>query len=175
MIRAVVVLCLSAGLCLKGHGQVDAQLQVVDSHFAGVWVGTNHSYTKSAMVSTPVKIEIRDNPKKRELRLEYTYGTKGQKGYDHLVRFLAIKPAESRVDLHWQHDLVEHYQATGLDGVLNTGYGEIACAGKFYAPEKDVLYRFVFHIEADRFTYSWEKSDDGVKFVKTGDWDLMRE
>ena len=127
------------------------------------------------MVANQVKIEIRENPKKRELRLEYTYGTKGQKGYDHLVRFMAIKPAQSMLDLHWQHNSVEHYQASGLDQVLSTGYGEFTCTGKVRIDGKDLLYRCIFHIEADRFSYSWGKSDDGITFLKSGDWTLTRE
>ena len=174
-IRAAVIFIAYAGLCLKGSGQVNAQLQAVDSHFAGAWVGMNHDYTKTPMVSNPVRIEIRDNPKKGELRLEYTYWIKGQKGYDHLVRFMAIKPARSTVEFNWQHESKESYTVSGLDALLNTGFGEFTCAGTVHTSGKDIAYRCVFHIEVDRFNYSWEKSDDGVTFSKSGDWTLKRE
>lgn len=174
-VRAVTVLGLFAGLCVKSQGQLDAQLQALDSHLAGAWVGTNYDYTKTPMVSNPVRIEIKENPKKRELRLEYTYGTKGQQGYDHLVRFIAIKPAQSIIEFHWQHKSLERYQVSGLDGVLSTGYGDFTCAGTVHTDGIDLPYRCVFHIEAEHFSYSWEKSEDGVTFSKTGQWVLTRE
>ena len=175
LIRAIAALCLIAGLCQKGYGQIDAQLQAVDAHFAGAWVGTNHDYTQTPMVSNAVRIEIKENPKKRELRLEYTYGTKGQKGYDHWVRFMAIKPEQSTIEFHWQHKPLEHYQASGLDGVLRTGYGEFTCTGTVRTDVEHRPYRCIFHIETDRLSFLWEKSDDGVTFSKTGDWILTRE
>lgn len=174
-VRSIAILCLFAGLCPKGHGQADVQLQTVDSHFEGTWVGTNHDYTKTPIVSNPVRIEVKENPKKRELRFEYTYGTKGQKGYDRFVRFMAIKPAQSTVEFHWQHESIERYQVSGLDGVLSTGYGEFTCMGTAQTDVEHRPYRGVFHIEANQFTFSWEKSGDGASFIKTGDWVLTRE
>lgn len=174
-IRTTLVLCLIAGMCLHANGQVEVQLQALDSHFAGVWVGTNHDYTKIPMVTNHVRIVIKDNPKKGELRFEYTYGTKGQKGYEHLVRFLAIKPERSMVDFNWQHDPKEHCKAVGLDEVLGTGYGEFRCSYSVRTDRKDVWYRGIFRIEPDQFTYSWDKGDNQVDYVKSGEWTLTRE
>ena len=70
---------------------------------------------------------------------------------------------------------MELYRARGLDTVLSTGYGEFTCAGIVHNGGKDQLYRGLFHIEADILRYSWEKSEDGSTFSKTGDWTLTRE
>ena len=175
LVRVLVPLCMVGGLAVRGYGQANAPLGLVDTHFAGMWVGTNHDYTKVPMVANPVRIEIRDDPKKHELRMDYTYGIKGQRGYDHRVRFLSIEPATSTVEFHWQHRPTERYLAAGLDEVLRTGYGVFTCAGMVYSKYRIVPYRGMFDIEADRFTYSWEKSDDGVTFAKTGEWVLTRE
>lgn len=175
LIYTSAIFCLLSGVSSKATGQVDAQLLTLNSHFAGVWVGTSDNYVKMPMVTRPVRIEIKDNPKKRELRLEYWYGIKGQKTYEHLVRYMTIHPAKSSVDLAWQYESTEHFQARGLDGVLGTGYGDFTLANTFHADAGDVTYRCVFHIEADRFTYKWATSNDGVKFYKEAEWILTRE
>lgn len=174
-VRAVVILCSLASFGLKVNAQVDAQLQTLDSHIAGVWVGTNHDYTKTPMITTALRLEIADNPKKSELRLVYTYGIKGQKGYDHSVRFMSIKPATSLIELHWQHEIVGRYKANGLTEVLNAGYGKFTFGGTINTVGTDRIYVCIFHLEPNSLIYLWEKSDDGVTFYKTGDWTLNRE
>ena len=97
---------------------MDPRLQALNSHFAGVWVGTNYDYTKPKIVTNPVRIAITNDPQKGRLRLEYTYGTKGQKSYDHLVRFMVIDPAKSTVTLYWEGNKKEASKAGGLKELL---------------------------------------------------------
>ncbi|HEX9199218.1 MAG TPA: hypothetical protein VF865_06640 [Acidobacteriaceae bacterium] len=127
------------------------------------------------MVTTPVRVAITNDPKKGRLRLEYTYGTKGQKSYDHSVRFMVIDPAKSTVTLNWQHDSKEIYTAKGLDKILDAGYGDFGFYGSQSEHGLNVNYRATFELSADRLFYCWEKSNNGVDFSMNGEWTLSRE
>ena len=153
---------------------MDPRLQVLNSHFVGVWAGTNVAYN-SPTVTVPVRIVVTNDSKKGRLRLEYIYGTKGQKSYDHAVRFMVIDPASSRVTLNWRHNSDEVYKAVGLEEVLNAGYGSFGFFGAVQVNGLKVLYRQMLELTADSFYYCWEKTSDGVDYSKTGEWTLTRE
>jgi len=170
-----VLLCFVSCSWLQGHGQIDPRLQTVNLHFVGVWVGKNDAYIKSPTVTTPVRIAITNDPKKGRLRLEYTYGTKGQKSYDHSVRFIVIDPIKSTVTLNWQHNSKEVYKAAGLEKFLDAGYGDFGFSGTQTENGLNVIYRATFELNADDLYYRWEKSTNGVDFSITGEWTLSRE
>jgi hypothetical protein len=118
------------------------------------------------MVTTPVRLEIKDDPKKGILRIDYTYGIKGQKSYEHLVRFMAINPSKGTVTLNWQYEAKEAYDTAGLDKLLNAGYGDLEIS--------DAGYHAIFRLAPDRFSYFWEKSDENGEYSKTGEWTMTR-
>ena len=162
---------LLGGTLLQSQTQTDQQLHGLYSHFAGTWIGKHEDYTKTPTLETPLRIEIREDTKKRNLRLEYFYGTKGQKSYDHLVRFMSIDPSASIVTLNWNHDSKEHYKAEPLSELLSQGYGDLKFSGTLLG----TLYRGSFHLSPDHLSYFWEKSADSTHFYKTADWTLTRE
>ena len=172
---SILLLCILSCSWLQGRGQLDPRLQVLNSHFVGVWVGTNYDYTKPKIVTNPVRIAITNDPKKGRLRLEYTYGTKGQKSYDHLVRFMVIDPAKSTVTLYWEGDKKEASKAGGLKELLDAGYGIFQFSYTDVMNGSNVISLATFEIKEDSLYYCWEESKNGVDFSRTGEWRLTRE
>ena len=171
--RSLLLLYILCCSWLQGQGQANQQLRVLNSHFTGVWVGTHYDFSK--LKTTPVRLEITENPKNGVLRLEYVYGTKGQNSYSHIVRFMAIEPDKSAVTLRWEHESKDRYHADGLDKVLSAGYGDITLSPAQSVNGENLFYRATFHLSPERLTYFWEKSADNVTFVKTAEWTLTRE
>ena len=154
---------------------MDPRLQALNSHFVGVWVGTDHDFTDAKMPNISVRIAITDDPKKGRLRMEYTYGAKGEKSYDHLVSFMVIDPTKSTVTRSFEGGGTAVYKAGGLKELLDAGYGIFQFSFVDSENGSNVIHLATFEIKEDSLYYCWEESKNGVDFSRTAEWKLTRE
>ena len=172
---SILLLCVLSCSWLRGWGQLDPRLQVLNSHFVGVWVGTDNMYTDPKTTAVPVRIVITDDPKKGRLRMEYTYGAKGEKSYDHLVSFMVIDPTKSTVTRSFEGGGTAVYKAGGLKELLDIGYGIFQFSFVDSENGSNVIHLATFEIKEDSLYYCWEESKNGVDFSRTAEWKLTRE
>jgi hypothetical protein len=175
--RRFVVL-LSAGLLIgtaNSKSQTDPALQVVYSHFIGTWSGTDDYRSNRGMVTVPVAITISETKNQKALKLDYVYSKKGEKDYQHLVRFMAIDPVKGTVTLNWEHDDKEHYKTTGLDEFMKTGYGTFGFS-IVMLPENGVTIvdSCTLQLTANTLSYTWGESWNEPTSQTTGAWKLSR-
>jgi hypothetical protein len=173
---------LLALLCLPMRAQsarnTPANLVDVTANFVGDWVGTAQNLEHGALTTSPVALRITETKKKNSIRLDYTYGKKGEKGFDQSSRTFSFGPKLSEVTSQWQHDSKEIYQATGLEKFAETGYGMFVVSDSVPRPGPDGkkrLYRCTFHLDPNNLSYEWEASLDGNKFLTTGLFTFMRK
>jgi hypothetical protein len=173
---SILLVCVLSCSWLQGPGQMDPRLQVLYSHFVGVWVGTYYGYREPKIVTSPVRVVITIDAKRERLRWEYTYGTKGQKSYDHLVRFMAIDPAKSWVTIN-QAGSEWTYKAGDLKELLDTGYGIFHFAGAEFqfSSGSDVVSLGTYEIKEDSLYYCWAETSNRVDFSTRAEWKLTRE
>lgn len=141
-------------------------------NFVGTWVGTCCDFPGSKDPVLPVQIVITVEKNGETMRWEYTYGTKGQKGFDRDTRFVALDPARSVITLQWKHTEKESYRARGLDQFAQTGLGTIS--GANLDPKQRLVYHVIFDLEPASFTYKWLTTSDGKSYTLMGLFKLAR-
>jgi hypothetical protein len=138
-------------------------------------VGTDRYLKDGTDVTVTLRLEISETKKKDGLQCSYTYGEKGQKGFERSKRRLTLNPSTGEMTSHWNGHPTEHYEAKGLDEFAATGLGAFTAATNTKEDGKPVLYEGEFRLSQDKFSYKWDKSFDGKTFVRNGTITLERE
>lgn len=147
------------------------------SHFVGTWTGVGQNFTATPTETVPLTVVVTQetHSKHPALHMEYTYGTKGTKTYDHITRYLWFDPAKSQVVFEWKHAGKDVFEARGLETFFASGYGSFTVANVVLEARGDAYYHGLFMLGPQTWTYSWERSTDGKVFTKRSDWTLTRQ
>jgi hypothetical protein len=139
------------------------------TNFVGTWVGSSRYSKNGAEVTEHIKLEITEEKKQKRLRLDYTYGEKGQQGYDRRTRFITLEPLKEEMTSIFKGDAgpPNKYPTEGLDEFAKTGYGNFIVINQTaqVASGRPALFRGTFHLNADHFNYEWIESLDGQRFT----------
>jgi hypothetical protein len=165
-----------------GLGQtpvVDSTKASVDiyANFVGSWVGTSRYAKNGVEAREHIKLEITEETKKRRLRLEYTYGEKGEQGYERQTRFITLNPLkEEMTSIFTGDDRTPAYHTEGLDEFAKTGYGKFIVINQTKdASGLPTLFRCTYDLGADHFNYDWWQSVDGQTFRLYSVFRFIRE
>jgi len=107
------------------------------------------------------------------MRWEYTYGIKGQKGFDRATRFVALAPAKGEITMQWKYQEKQSYKASGLDQFAETAFGTFS--GTYLDKDQRLAYHGIFDLEPTSFTYKWLTTADGKNYRMYGLIKLTRE
>jgi hypothetical protein len=178
MLARALGLVLLVALCCRvaAFGQAPATLSTdIYANFVGTWVGTDRYLKDGAMITVLLRLEISETKKKDGLQCVYTYGEKGQKGFERSQRRITLNPSDGEMTSQWKRHSTEHYKAKDLDEFAKTGLGTFTSATEVKEDGKTVMYEGVFSLSKDKFFYRWDKSSDGKTFVTNGVFTLERE
>ncbi|HEX5283656.1 MAG TPA: hypothetical protein VFW30_06015 [Bryocella sp.] len=155
--------------------QTSSQLQTLNDHFVGTWVGTNHDYSVNPVTTSSVTITVTEDKRKHRLNMEYVYVEAGKLTETRYRRYIVVEPATSTVFINRKGQGKEHLAADGLDELLRNGYGDFTLRGTaWYRGDHHALVRNDYHLSPDTWSYEIYVSASGGPFVKTGDWTMKR-
>lgn len=169
---SVFIYCLAACGQSAPSGQPD-----IYANFVGVWVGTDHYRNdKDQDVTEDLRIEITESKKKDALECLYTYGHKGQKGFERKHRRITLDPTSAKMTSKFDGTDQDAYQTFGLSEFAVSGLGTFRAAKAEMIDGKKVLFLGLFTLDMDKFDYRWESSSDDAKtFAPFGSFSLHRE
>jgi hypothetical protein len=179
-LAALVVLTVgSVGLAQAPASGAVATPVDIYAKFVGTWVGSSRFWRDGAEQTEHLKIEITEEKPKHRLRLVYTYGQPGEKGFDHRTRFITLDPAKGEMTSYFVGDTRTKHkplQAVGLAEFAKDGYGNFTMSEESVDPDgRRVASRCTFVLDADVFGYLWAQSVDGGPFAPYSVIKLKRE
>jgi hypothetical protein len=149
------------------------------ANFVGTWIGTNHFLKDGVDTRHLVRVEITETKKHDAIICNYTYGKKGEKGFDHRSLRITLNPLKSEMTLLWNNEDTNHLKTSGLDSFAATGLGTFT--GAFTAASNQMIsasettYEVLFHLEKDSYNYEWRSGRKGQALVLESVFSLKRE
>ena len=179
MVRSLfVAIALSVGTAAYSQPALPQSIDVY-ANFVGNWVGVDH-YLKDGNeggkeITDLLRIEITEAKKKNRIRMVYTYGEKGQKGYAHYTREVTLDPIGAEMIMEDDPGSSVKYHASGVDQFAKTGYGSFSATHTDNDHERPVASRVVFQLDPDHLNYQWSESVHGQPYFVTSTFKLVRE
>ncbi len=69
---------LVLSLATSSVAQTNIQLQALNDHFLGTWVGANHDYSRTPTITSNVSITVTKDRKEGRLDMGYSYVEEGK-------------------------------------------------------------------------------------------------
>jgi hypothetical protein len=164
---------MTAGLPCAGQSNAPLSAPDIYKNFVGTWVGTCCDFSGSKFPVSPVRLVITIEKNGQSMRWDYTYGTKGQKGFESKTRFVTLAPTKGEMILQWKRSDKDTYKTQGLDQFALTGFGRFS--GSELDPTMRAVDHGIFDLESMSFTYKWLTTSDGKNYTLTGLFKFTRE
>ncbi len=167
---------LTASSLARGQdAAAKATAESIYKNFLGHWEGSSERTVDGELVRETVDVVITEVPKKHVMRLDYTYNTK--KGPSKRRRFMALESAKEIVEMRWEGESVDRYEASGLEQFARTGLGDFAATSSTFQMTKDgrsAKDRVTFHLGSDTLNYEWANTYDGQTYKTYSEFSFKR-
>src|SRR5260370_29750359 len=78
----------------NAHPNID-----IYKNFVGRWTGYHEGTEKGTPVRISLEIVVTEEKNGKSMRFDYTYGTKGEKDFERLTRYVELQPASAAMSL----------------------------------------------------------------------------
>jgi hypothetical protein len=144
-------------------------------NFVGHWTGFNEVVQKGAVVRTLLDLVVTEEKNGKLMRLDYTYGKKGEKDFAQSTRYVELRPEKAVMVLRWKGEAKMPFKTDGLEQFAKDGLGKFTAQNELMLSQQKVFDRGTFELQARSFFYKWERSVDGINYTLTSVNLLNRE
>ncbi|MBB5316780.1 hypothetical protein [Tunturibacter empetritectus] len=144
-------------------------------NFIGRWIGYNETLQNGSLKRVPLELLVTEEKDGKSIRVDYTYGRKGDDGFERQTRYIELRPEKAEMILHWKGEEREKFQTDGLEQFAENGLGKFVAQQKPSGNGQKVIYRATFELQPKTFSYVWERSGDGQKYGITGTFSFTRD
>ena len=149
------------------------------ANFVGTWIGTNHFLKDGVDTRELVRVEITETKKHDAIICNYSYGKKGEKGFNHRSHRITLNPLKSEMTSRWDNEDTERLKTSGLDGFAATGLGiftaAFTVASNPMISSSELTSECLFRLDKDSFSYEWRDGHKGQPLVLESVVSLKRE
>jgi hypothetical protein len=151
----LLLILSSAFLLTSATGQQPATgSQDPNRNFVGKWSGV--ILVNPTKYPSQVQLTISEKKNGKEMIWDYTFGQKGQAGYERISKMVVLKPHDEIMLMQWKGSPKEKYTTSGLEAFASAGYGKFTVS-----PESDKSTQGTFELQTNEMTYVWVETTNG--------------
>jgi hypothetical protein len=150
-------------------------------NFDGRWIGTREFTEDGVRRVEAVVIVMTEEKDGRSLRMEFTYGHKGDSSFSQLSKIVKLLPDKHLVENRYVHPNMgkSENEAVGLNEFKKTGLGSFVVYGRFETNMAGFGTNDTYRCETDlmpnEFLYSCAESRDAVHYRIYSIWKTKRD
>jgi hypothetical protein len=151
----LLLIPLSAFLLTNATGQQPATgSQDPNRNFVGKWSGV--ILVNSSNDPPQVQLTISEKKNGGEMVWDYTFGQKGQAGYERSSKVVVLKPHDEVMLMQWKGYAKGKFTTSGLEAFARAGYGKFTASPSW--EKSTTATQGTFELQANEMTYLWEET-----------------